>query len=84
MATAVNVEIKRKKNENNGSILKRFTRRVQESGVLSKVRSLRYLERSPSEFTRKKNKLRSIEKRENVQEMIKLGKIPEGRFRRRR
>lgn len=81
---AINVEIKKKNNENNGSILKRFTRKVQESGVLPKVRSLRYLERDPSSFLRKKNKLKSIDKKEEIQKMIKLGKMPEGRFKRRR
>ena len=81
LTMATNVEITRKKNENSGSTLKRFTRRVQESGVLPKVRSIRYEERSPSANMRKFKKLKSIKKHTEREKMIKLGKIPEGRVR---
>lgn len=82
---ATNVTVKRNKNENNASVLKRFTRKVQSSGVLSKVRSIRYLEREPSTYVRKKKKLNSIKRKEGIQELIKLGKMPEAqsRFKRR-
>lgn len=80
---ATNVEINRKKNENNGSILKRFTRRVQESGVLPKVRSLRYDTREVSSNMRKFSKLKQLTKTAEREKMIKLGKIVETRGRRR-
>lgn len=82
---AVNVAIKRNKNENNASVLKRFTRKVQSSGVLSKVRSLRYATRDASPYTRKKKKLNSLKRRESILTQIKLGKMPEtpSRFKRR-
>lgn len=80
---AVNVEVKKNKNENNMSVIKRFTRRVQESGVLPKVRSNRWLLRKPSAYRRKNDKLTRIEKKEHILEQIKLGKMPEGRRRRR-
>ena len=70
-----NVDIKKNKNENNLSVIKRFTRKVQESGVLQRVRSIRYLEREKSSNVRKAKKLVSLKKRENFDELVKLGKI---------
>lgn len=82
---AVNVAIKRNKNENNTSLIKRFTRKVQSSGVLPKVRSLRYAERIKSQNVRKKKRLVSIKRKEDILNLIKLGKMPEpqSRFKRR-
>jgi ribosomal protein S21 len=72
---AINVKITKKNNENSVSVLKRFTRRVQESGVIIKVKSKRYAERLPSDYTKKKNKLKSLKKRGEFQKLFKLGKI---------
>ena len=79
-----NVDIKKNKNENNLSVIKRFTRKVQESGVLQRVRSIRYLEREKSSNVRKAKKLVSLKKRENFDELVKLGKISSIRTKRRR
>ncbi len=79
-----NVEIKRNKNENNLSVLKRFTRKVQESGVLQRVRSQRYLEREKSENVRKAKKLVSLKKKEVYDNLVKLGKISHTRGKRRK
>lgn len=81
---ATNVEIEKNKNENNLSVIKRFTRRVNESGVLNKVRGNRWLTREPSDFARKQKKLNSLKKKAVVEKMIKLGKMPERRGGRRR
>lgn len=81
---ATNVEVEKKKNENNISLLKRFSRRVQGAGILPKVRSLRYDKRTPSENVRKAQKLESLKRKENVEELIKLGKMSQLRSRRRR
>ena len=75
MNMAVNIEVKRGKNENNSSVLKRFTRRVQESGILRTVKGKRYETRTPSSNLRKKNKLVLLEKKTNTQRMIKMGKL---------
>ncbi len=76
---AVNVKIVKKNNENSVSVLKRFSRRVQESGVIVKVKSKRYAERMPSDYTKKKNKLKSLKKKAEFQKMFKLGKVSSGR-----
>lgn len=82
---ATNVAVKRNKNENNANLLKRFTRRVQGAGILSKVRSIRYLNRELSPTVRKKKKLNSIKRKDDILEKIKLGKMPEkqSRFKKR-
>ncbi len=81
---ASNVELKKNKNENNLSIIKRFTRKVQESGVLQRVRANRYLEREKSSNVRKAKKLVSLKKKETFDELVKLGKISGLRTRKRR
>jgi ribosomal protein S21 len=73
----INVEIERNGNENSVSLLKRFTRRVQGSQVLNTVRGKRYSERKPSEYTKKKKALKVIEYRKKMNELAKLGKLPE-------
>ena len=72
---AVNVEVKKKNNESGASIIKRFTRRVQGSGILPRVRSIRYEERQPSDYTKKKKRLRSLESKKKYDLLYKMGKI---------
>jgi ribosomal protein S21 len=81
---ATNVEITRGKSENNGSILKKFNRKVQESGILPRLRSIRYEQRPESAYTRKKNKLKKIERKSEIEKLIKLGKISDSPRRGRR
>lgn len=73
----INVAVEKNPNESNTSILRRFMIRVRESGVLPRVRSLRYRGRTPSDFLKKKQTLKAKANREYVQMMIKLGKMSE-------
>jgi len=72
---ANNVEIIKKKNESNISLLKRFGRKVQEAGVIRKSKTIRYAERPKSDFVKKKNKLKTLKKTAEIEKQIKLGKI---------
>lgn len=72
---AINVEITKNGNENNLSILRRFTKRVQGSGVLPRLRSIRYSSRKLSEYVKKKKTLKRIEEHKKTQELIKMGKM---------
>ncbi len=74
---AVNIQVEKNNNENGVNLIKRFTRRVQGSGVLSRVRSIRYSERKPSRYVKKKRALKSLATREKMAELIKLGKMIE-------
>ena len=73
----INVQVERNQNENSVSLLRRFTKRVQGSGVLPRVRSIRYSARALSGTVQKKRALKSIRQRNYVMEQIKLGKIVE-------
>ena len=76
-ATSVNIEVSRGPNENNLSVLRRFTKRVQGAGILPRVRSKRYQERTPSRNTRRAKTVTYLKRREVNQELVKLGKLAE-------
>ena len=73
----VNAEVVKTGNENNVNLIRRFTKRVQGSGVLPRVRSIRYSSRKQSEYVKKKKTLKVLRRREEVSELIKLGKMAE-------
>jgi hypothetical protein len=72
---ATNVEIKKGGKDNNATIIKKFTRKVQESGIIPRVKGLRYSERNLSAYVKKNKRLKSIKNKEVREEQIKLGKI---------
>lgn len=69
------VEVKKGANENNASLLRRFSRKIQESGIIQKVKKNRYNERKESKVKIKKSTLKRIEKRKVNEKLRKLGKI---------
>lgn len=77
MQAMVNIEVKKGANENNLSVLRRFTKRIQAAGVLNRVRSKRYQERTPSRNTKKAKTINYLKKKEVTAELIKLGKVSE-------
>jgi ribosomal protein S21 len=72
---ATNVEIERNPNENNTHVIRKFTKRVQEAGILNRVRGIRYHERSASKYVQKKKALKSIGRRKEMEVQVKLGKV---------
>jgi ribosomal protein S21 len=75
----INVEVTKNNNENNVSVLRRFTKRVQGSGILPRVRSIRYSGRILSYYKTKMKTLASLKKKAEIAKLIKLGKMPEQR-----
>lgn len=75
--TAVNIHVERNSNENNLSVLRRFRSRMKTSGVLSRVRGLRFRTRPQSKFQIKQSKLKRLTKSREREQLIKLGKIVE-------
>ena len=71
----INVQVEKQGNENSISVIRRFTKRVQGSGVLRRARANRFYGRSPSQLTKKKKALNSMNRRARRDELIKLGKI---------
>jgi hypothetical protein len=72
-----NVEVINNGKENSLSILRRFTKKVQRSGILPRMRSLRYSTRNLSEYVKKKRTLKHIRAKEYITEQIKLGRMQE-------
>lgn len=72
----INAEVTRNSGENAMSVIRRFTRKVQGSGVIQRKRSLRFSGRVQSEYKVKQRALTLLERRKNMAELIKLGKAP--------
>ncbi len=81
MTTTV-VEVKKNANENNMNLVRRFTRKVQESGIIHKVKGKRYNERALSKLKTKAATLKRLARRKEQERLLKLGKAvikPRGR-----
>lgn len=74
---SINVEVKKNPNENAISLIRRFTKRMQGSGVIPRVRSLRWATRKESDFKIKKSKIAVLAKTAEYELLKKLGKLPE-------
>lgn len=70
-----NVEIKKNPHENAMSIIRRFSRKMQESGVIQKVKGKRYNNRDLSKLSLKNMALRRIARRQEIERLKKLGKM---------
>ncbi|HEY4490020.1 MAG TPA: hypothetical protein VJC12_02055 [Candidatus Paceibacterota bacterium] len=73
----INIEVEKGSNENNLSLLRRFTKRVQGAGILNRVRSIRYSSRAISESVKHKKTMKLLRRREEIKHLIKLGKLVE-------
>ena len=71
----INVEVTRNANENALGVIRRFSRKMQGSGVIPRVRSLRATVRVQSHYKVKKRALTLMKRRAYVAEQIKLGKL---------
>ena len=69
------IEVRKNPNENNASVLRRFSRKVQESGIIRKVKGSRYNERKESRLKVKKSALKRMARRKEIEKLRKLGKI---------
>jgi len=70
----MSLEVKKKDGESPRSLVRRFTRAVRRSGILSRVKDARYFERPLSKSKKKKKALRGLEIQKEREEMRKLGK----------
>jgi len=72
---AINVEVTKGERDNNLSLIRKFTKRVQGSGVLPRLRGRRYSTRKISEYVKKKKTLKKLAEKARIQELIKMGKM---------
>lgn len=78
----INVNIEKNATESAASVLRRFTKKVQESGVLNRVRSTRYTLRTLSDYKKKKGALERLRRQKERESLLKLGKLQETKKRR--
>jgi ribosomal protein S21 len=70
-----NVEIKRNGTENALGVIRRFSRKMQESGIIIKVKAGRYAVRPLSKLAEKNMKVKRLARRVEVEKLKKLGKM---------
>ena len=75
--TSVNIKVEKNSNENNTSLLRRFTKRVQGSGMLIRAKSMRFRNRPISEAKRKEQTLKKLKRAKERERLVKLGKLPD-------
>ncbi len=68
------IEVKKNANESNMNLVRRFTRKVQESGIIQKVKSKRYNKRAESKVKTKQAALKKISRKKEFEKLFKLGK----------
>ncbi|MDI6602822.1 MAG: hypothetical protein QME57_01740 [Patescibacteria group bacterium] len=69
------LEVKKQKRETSQNLIRRFTRSIQQSGILLRVRRIQFKERKKSEQMKKRAALRREEKKREYEKLKKLGKI---------
>ncbi len=72
-----NIAVSKNNNENNQSLLRRFSRRVQETSLLPKVKGNRYAQRKKSKLVVKAATLKKLARRKEIEKLKKLGKMVE-------
>ena len=70
-----NIELKKNPHENGLSLIRRFSRKMQESGIIPKVKGNRYASRDTSKLALKNMRLKSLARRKEVERLKKLGKF---------
>lgn len=70
-----NIDLKRNTSENGMSLIRRFSRKMQESGIIPKVKGNRYASRDTSKLALKNMRLKSLARRKEVERLKKLGKM---------
>lgn len=76
----IQVEVVKTNNETPASLIRRFTKRVQESGIVKRAKSLRYNERTKSEYKRKQAALKRLANRKEKDKLRRLGKIEDAPY----
>jgi ribosomal protein S21 len=74
---ATNAEVSKNEGESAINLIRRFSKRVQGAGVIPRVRGNRYYTRAKSKAVVRKGALKRLGRREEVAELIKLGKMLE-------
>jgi ribosomal protein S21 len=71
------VQVKRKDNEGSESLIRRFSRKVRESGVLLQAQKVRFYQRKKSKRRAREEAKRKSELTAEYERKVKLGEIDE-------
>jgi len=74
------MEVKRKPNESIGSLMRRFSRLVQQSRLVIKAKKAKYFEKKPTERVEKNRAIMREELRALRKKLERLGKYDEETF----
>ncbi|MCK4355302.1 hypothetical protein KAW43_03110 [Candidatus Parcubacteria bacterium] len=70
----MSIQIKKQSRENSQNLVRRFSRRIQQSGVLRRARNIRFAKRAKSAQLKKRTALRKEELKKEYELLRKLGK----------
>ncbi len=68
------IEVNKSDNETSMSLIRRFTRRIQQSGVLQRARDIQFKKRPESTLVKKTKALKREKKKKRIEYLWKLGK----------
>lgn len=69
------LEVQKQERESSQSLVRRFGRRMQQSGILLRARSTRFHKRQKSKQAKKRAALRKEELKKEYEKLRKLGKL---------
>ena len=78
----INVEVQKTGSESALSTIRKFSRRVQGTGLVKSVRKRRYFVRVASKIVKKKRALKLLKRRAEYHQLVKDGKVIEAPARR--
>lgn len=73
----VPIEVKKKQGESTRSLLRRFSRRIQQSGVLIRARKARFFDKGKSRRERRESALRRVQIVKEKDKLRKMGLLEE-------
>ena len=71
------VYVKKKDSETQAAMIRRFTRRIQQSGILIRARKMRFYDPKPTKRVVKDRALRKVRIVKEREHLAKLGRLPE-------
>jgi ribosomal protein S21 len=74
---SINAEVTKSGSESALSTIRKFSRRVQGTGLVRTVRGQRYFARGASKIVKKKRALKMIKRRADYKQLVKEGKVIE-------
>ena len=78
----VNAEVTKSGNESPLAVIRKFSRRVQGTGLIQNTRKRRYFERTASKAVSKKRALKRLKRRAEFNRLVKEGKVSDAPVRR--